>query len=237
MTQRRIWLADHRGRNAVVPLMPRRRAALPQYRDVAGRPARFCRCIKATAETTLDALLHRHGNADALARALLAGDPELDMELAGREAGPCDRVYVGSDGSPLYSARIMEAVFDRDGCEVGRRPPEVVPANLIPDTPPVWSGKLLPCRDAVRRFAFTRAYQVRHANALEHDFLHGVAAYLEQLDSMVLVGSGPRGTGPLLPERNALPMKGFLAGQTRGAAYRLVLYLAPFELRAPEAAA
>jgi hypothetical protein len=30
-------------------------------------------------------------------------------------------------------------------------------------------------------------------------------------------------------------MKGFLAGKTQGKAYRLVLYLAAFELRKPEA--
>ena len=121
--------------------------------------------------------------------------------------------------------------------ELQRRPPEVVPANLVPDVPPVWSGKLLPCCEAVHRFAFTRAFQVRHTNALEYDFLFGLAAYLEQRDSLVLVGSGPRGVGPLIPERNAAPMKGLLAGRTRGDAYRLVLYLASFELRAPEVAA
>jgi len=237
MTQRRIWLADHRGRNAVVVLVARRRAEPVRYRDGADTPVRSCRCIKATADTTLDALLRRHGDPAALAQALVAGDPELDLEVAGREAGACDRVYMGGDGSPLYSARIMEVVCDQGGNEVGRRPPEVMPANLVPDTPPVWSGKLLPCHDAVRRFAFTRAYQVRHTNALECDFLHGLAAHLEQRDSLVLVGSGPRGVGPLVPERNALPMKGFLAGHTRGEAYRLVLYLAAFELRTPEAGA
>ena len=48
---------------------------------------------------------------------------------------------------------------------------------------------------------------------------------------MEVAGSGQRGIGPLIPERNALPMKGFLAGKTQGKAYRLVLYLAAFELR------
>jgi len=237
MTQRRIWLADHRGRNAVVALMPRRRVAPLRYHDAAGTPVRFCRCIKATADTTIDALLRGHGDPEALAQALVAGDPELDLEVAGREAGPCDRVYVDGDGNPLYSARMMEVVCDRGGNELERQPPAMVPANLVPDTPPVWSGKLLPCRDAVRRFAFTRAYQVRHTNVLEYDFLHGLAAHLEQRDSLVLVGSGPRGVGVLIPERNTLPMKGFLEGRTRGEAYRLVLHLAAFELRTPEAGA
>jgi hypothetical protein len=111
----------------------------------------------------------------------------------------------------------------------------MVPANLVPDRAPVWSGKLLSCREAIGRFALTRAYQVRHGNALEYDFLFGLAAHLEQRESLLLVGSGPRGIGPLIPERNALPMKGFLAGKTQDKAYRLVLYLAAFELRKPEA--
>jgi hypothetical protein len=233
MSQRKIWLCDHRGRNAVVVLVPRRRAAPLGHRDAAGSSVRFCRCIKTTA--TFDSLLRRHGESEALARALVDGDPELDLEAAGRETGSCDRVYLGHDGKPFYSARMLEVIFDCDGREIQRRPPELVPANLVPDCAPVWSGKLLSCREAIGRFAFTRAYQVRHGNALEYDFLHGLAAHLEQRDSLVLVGSGPRGIGPLIPERNALPMKGLLAGKTQGKAYRLVLYLAAFELRKPEA--
>jgi hypothetical protein len=232
---RKIWLADHRGRNAIVVLVPRRHATPLGHRDSAGAPVRSCRCIKSTTETNFNSLLRRHGQPEALARALVDGDPELDLEVAGRETGSCDRVYVGQEGKPLYSARLLEVICDRDGKEIQRRPPELVPANLVPECAPVWSGKLLSCREAIGRFAFTRAYQVRHSNALEYDFLHGLAAHLEQRESLVLVGSGPRGIGPLIPERNALPMKGFLAGKTQGKAYRIVLYLAAFELRKPEA--
>jgi len=229
---RRIWLADYRGRNAVVVLVARRRPASLGHRDAGGSPVRFCRCIKST--STFDSLLRRHGELQALARALVDGDPELDLEAAGRQTGACDRIYLGHDGKPLYSARLLEVICDHNGNEIQRRTPELVPANLVPDCPPVWSGKLLSCREAIGRFAFTRAYQVRHGNALEYDFLHGLATHLEQRDSLVLVGSGPRGSGPLIPERNALPMKGFLAGKTQGEAYRLILYLAAFELRKPE---
>ena len=235
MNQRRIWLSDHRGRNAVVVLVPRRSitSGPVAHRDAAGVAVHFRRCIKTT--VTLDSLL-QHGDSETLAQKLVDGDPELDLEIAGRETGPCDRVYVGHDGRPLYSARMLEVICDRDGNEIQRRPLEMVAANLVPDQPPAWSGKLLSCREAVGRFAFTRVYQVRHGNALEYDFLHGLARYLEQRESIVLVGFGPRGVGPLIPERNALPMKGFLAGKTRGDSYRLVLYLAAFELRAAEAA-
>jgi hypothetical protein len=233
MSQRKIWLCDHRGRNAIVVLVPRRHATPLGYRDANGAQVRFCRCIKST--TIFDSLLHQHGNSEVLAQALVDGDPELDLEVAGRETGACDRVYVDQNSKPLYSARMLEVVCDRDGLEIQRRPMEVVSANLVPERAPVWSGKLLSRRKANGRVAFTRAYQVRHGNALEYDFLYGLAAHLEERDSLVLVGSGPRGIGPLIPERNAYPMKGFLGGQTRGKAYRLVLYMAAFELRKPEA--
>jgi hypothetical protein len=63
MTQRKIWLADHRGRNAVVVLVSRRHAAPLGHRDDAGSPVRSCRCIKSTTETNFNSLLRRHGQA------------------------------------------------------------------------------------------------------------------------------------------------------------------------------
>ena len=208
MTQRRIWLCDHRGRNAIVVLVSRRHAAPLGHRDAAGAPVRFSRHIKSTADTNFDSLSRQHGEPEALAQALVAGDPDLDIEAAGRETGACDRVYVGHDGKPLYSATMLEVICDRDGNEIQRRPPEMIPANLVPDSAPVWSGKLLSYREAISRFAFTRAYQVRHGNALEYDFLYGLAAHLEQGQSLVLVGSGPRGIGPLIPGAQRAPHEG-----------------------------
>ena len=234
MNQRRIWLADHRCRNAVVALVSRQRNGELRYADAHGSPVRFCRVVKSTEATAWERLRVQHGDPELIAQALLTGDPEVDVETVGREVGRCDRVFIDGQGTPLYSARPVEVLYDDDGRETTRRDPVEVPTNLVPDTPPVWSGKLLPRDEAVRHYAFTRAWQVRHTNALEYDFLRGFAAYLEQQNSLALVGSGPRGTGPLITERNATPMKGFLEGRTRGDRYLLVLHLAAFELRPPE---
>jgi len=234
MNQRKIWLADHRGRNAVVALVPRQRNGETQYADTNGSPVRFSRVMKCTEATGWERLRAQHGDPELIAHALLSGDPEVDVETVGREVGRCDRVFIDGQSNPLYSARPVEVLFDSNGDETARRDPVNVPANLVPDTPPVWSGKLLSRDEAVRRYAFTRAWQVRHTNALEYDFLHGLAEHLEQQESLALVGSGPRGTGPLITERNATPMKGFLEGRTRGDRYLLVLHLAAFDLRPPE---
>ncbi len=235
MPLRKIRLADHRGREATVLLVPRRKPPSANFTDPSGSPVHFARLIKSTVETDHDALLFRYGDPESLARALIDGDPEIDLEAAGREAGPCDRVHVGADGQPLYSARMVEVVVDREGKEITRHKPLETPANLVPDTPPRWSGKLIAKSEAARRYAFTRAYQVRHTNSLEYDFLFGLAWYLEERNTLALVGSGPKGTGPLILERNGTPMKGFLEGRTRGERYLLTLHLASYELKQPEA--
>ena len=234
MPLRKIRLADHRGREATVLLVPRSRPPNPSYTESSNAPVYFTRLLKATESTCYAALLSRYGDPESLARAFIDGDPEIDMQAAGREIGPCDRVHVSPDGKPLYSASMVEVVHDREGNEIARREPENIPANLVPDMPPRWSGKQIPRSEAARRYAFMRVYQVRHSNSLEFDFLFGLAKHLEERDALALVGSGPKGTGPLILEHNGTPMKGFLEGRTKDDTFLLVLHLASFDLKTPE---
>jgi hypothetical protein len=73
-----------------------------------------------------------------------------------------------------------------------------------------------------------------HSNALEFDFLYSIAAYLHERKTMAQVGSGRRGNGPLILERNGPKYRGFLDGRVQDDAMRLVLYLASFELAVSE---
>jgi hypothetical protein len=127
----------------------------------------------------------------------------------------------------------MEIRYSLDGTEIERRQKRIRPANTVTAVPPVWSETLIPADDAIRRYAFTRAYQVMHQNALEFDFLMGIAAYLHERESMALVGTGRNGKGPLVLERNGPRYRGFLHGRVMGDAMRLVLYLSQSELRNP----
>ena len=232
---RRIRLADHRGRDATVLLVPVSESSKQRHQDVEGRPVRSMRRVRGTRETCADALLGCYPDPDELARALISGDPEIDLEKTGRATGPCDRVHVNGDGQILYAPSFMEVRYGTDGIEQERRLLSVRPSNLVTPAPPTWSGVLLPRGEAVRRYALTRTYQVMHTNALEFDFLHGIAAYLDERNVMAQVGSGRRGNGPLILERNGPKYRGFLDGRIQGDAMRLVLYFAAFELAMPEA--
>jgi len=234
MVTRRIRLSDHRGRDATVMLVPISHRLERRYRYLEGSPVESVRRIKSTMDTHSDVLLKRYPDPDDLARILTAEDPEVDLELAGRTTGSCDSVHLDAGSTVIYSPGIMEIRYGPDGTEIERRPRRVRPANTVTAGPPVWSGMLVPVDDAVRRYAFTRAYQVMHRNALEFDFLFGIASYLHERESMVLVGTGRNGRGPLVLERNGPGYRGFLHGKIIGDAMRLLLYLSAYELTMPE---
>ena len=234
MVTRKIRIADHRGRDATVLLVPVSHRVEKRYQNMEGTPVESIRRIKNSADTHTDLLLKRYPDPDDLARALITEDPDVDIELAGRATGSCDRVYMSDEGKIIYTPGIMEIRCAPDGTEIERRPKRIRPANTITPTPPVWSGRLIPVDDAVKHYVFTRAYQVMHQNALEFDFLFGIASYLHERESMVQVGSGRNGRGSLILERNGTGYRGFLQGKIMGDAMRLVLYLSTYELTIPE---
>ena len=231
---RRVRLADHRGRDATVLLVPIGESVKRRHQDMDGRPVQSVRRVRATGQTCADALFARYPDPDELSRSLIDGDPELDVEMTGRVTGPCDRVHIDGEGQVLYAPSVVEVRCGPDGMECERRPLSMRPSNLVTPAPPVWSGVLSPRAEIIKQYALTRAYQVMHTNALEFDFLFCVAAQLDERKAMAQVGSGRRGNGPLILERNGPKYRGFLDGRVQGDAMRLVLYLAAFELAAPE---
>ncbi|MHB9038958.1 MAG: hypothetical protein ACYC64_20150 [Armatimonadota bacterium] len=231
---RRIRLADHRGRDATVLLAPVGENVKRRYQDTDGRAVRSVRRVRATGNSAADRLLEQYSDPDELAKLLIDSDPELDLEITGRATGPCDGVHIDGDGQVLYAPSVIEVRYGSDGIEQERRPLTVRPSNLMTPAPPVWSGILQPRSDVIRKYVFTRAYQVMHTNALEFDFLYSIAAYLNERQAVVQIGSGRRGHGPLILERNGPKYRGFLDGCIQGDAMRLVLYLAAFELAVPE---
>ena len=235
MSFRKIRLTDHRDRDAVVALEACRVADDIRYRSATGAVVRHVRLVKSSAAINHESLLDRFGDQQALAKALVAGDPEMDIEAAGKETGSCKRVFVDGNGAPMYTARIVEVVYGPDGVERERREPKSCSSNLLDPRP--WSGKFLSRELAARRFAFTRKYLVRHVDALTFDFLFSLALDLESKASLLVIASGARGTGPLILERNGAPMLGLLEGRTDGDGYLLILHLASFEFRRPLEAA
>jgi hypothetical protein len=228
-------LANAKGRDASVGLLTVPTPAVPRL-GLPGVTLRFRRYVAAAEAGTHSALAARFG-AD-YGQQLIDGDPEIDLERVGAYVEQTQRVHLDGDGQLLYvEPQVVEIVTHPDGSEKERREPVDAVANVNADSPIRWTGRKVPIATAVRRFAFRRRVQLQHVDGLTYDFLFEMARDLEASASVMLLGSGDKGTGPLLFQTNGRPYRGFLHGRTDGPRYQLVLLLSDMELKAPPTAA
>lgn len=233
---RLIHLTDDRKRDAEIefssPKSPPGYGWLtPDRKEVSS-----ARLIKSPEGRNWDAVLQAHGgDIEKAAQALIAGDPEIDTETVGRLVGDADRVWVRHDGSVLYSAHVLEVVTDAAGQERSRKDFEDVEATVGEEAVLPWSGRMFDVDTVVRRFVLNRKVQLRHINGLTFDFLFEIAKTLSAAGKMLYVGTGGKGAGPLIFQRNGTPYRGFLEGRVDGDGFLLVLHLSNMELKRPDA--
>jgi hypothetical protein len=230
-----INIANSRGRDAVVSTQSVRRALRVRWLDEQGRPASTARVLRATLTRDLPALERAAGGLDKVAQALIAGDPEVDLESFGRFLHDTSRVYLDPDGRMVHKVIHYEIVRNPDGTERERRPRKLPQPNLATEIPLKWTGRLMKKAEVYNRFVFSSKIQIVHVNGLTFDFLYGMARELEEKDSLMLVGGGPKGNQPLVLQRGGAPYRGFLEGRTQGDKYCLLLHLSNMELKAPGA--
>jgi len=233
-----ISLSNNKARDAEVVAESVRMRALVRWLDPGDRQATTARILKGTLGHGYDALLKKAGSPEAVAQELIDGDPEIDLESAGTFMRDTKRVYINSDGQVVYSVTEIEIVRNPDGSEKLRREAKVNLPNVnVEKQPLLWSGKFLSKQEVAAKFVIGSKLQVMHVNGLTYDFLLGIARELEQKNSLMLVGAGPKANQPLILRRGSLPYRGFLEGRTRGDEYCLLLHLSNLELKAPPAAA
>lgn len=231
MTVQRIHIANSAGRDATL-LAVSTSPKSAQRSSKHGTPVIFRRYV-AAGESLSDAdLQSRFG--PTYDQQLIQDDPEIDFEMVGRFISGTQSVLIGSSGDPLYCApEIVEIVIAPDGTETDRRSPTDTPANINDAVPVVWAGRLMSKLDMVRRFAVRRTVQLRHVDGVTFDFNHAMAKELSGKDSVILVGAGDNGKGPLLFQLNGTPYRGFLEGRVDGERYQLLLHLSNMELKRP----
>ncbi len=75
--------------------------------------------------------------------------------------------------------------------------------------------------------------QLRHSDGLTYEFLFSMAKELGESQKVMLLGTGEKGTGPLIFQANGRPYRGFLEGRVKGTSYQLTLLLSDMELKRP----
>jgi hypothetical protein len=226
-----IHLTNAKGRDATVGLVTLKAAPAPKL-GLPGKALVFRRYLAATESGHHTALQARFGS--DYSKELISGDPEVDVERVGMAIEETQTVYLDGEGKVMFSEpKFIEVVINADGTEKERRDPVETQANVNGEMPVRWTGKKIPVADAVRRFAFRRSLQLRHSDGLTYDYLFEMAKELEASKCMMLVGSGEKGSGPLVFQVNGRAYRGFLSGKTKDKGYQLTLHLSDMELKQP----
>lgn len=228
-----IHLANAKGRNAFVNLATLKAPAAPKL-SLPGDTVTFRRYVTCTESGTHAAMTARWG--DNYATHLVEGDPEVDFEQVGQFIEQLQTIYLDPDGKVLMvEPDMVEVLTNPDGSERERRAPQEMDSNTDASLPVRWTGKKIDLSEAVRKFSFKRRMQLRHSDGLTYEFLFGMAKELDESRSVMLLGTGEKGTGPLVFQANGRPYRGFLEGQVNGTSYRLTLLLSDMELKRPTA--
>lgn len=231
-----INLSNSKNRDAFVDTSSVSNQLRVRWLDDQGRPTGNVRVIRATIDRDFDALLAAHkGDLGAVGAALIADDPEVDLEHVGGYLRDTSRVYVNPDQKIVHAVAEWDIITNSDGSIKDRRPHKALQPNVATDTPLRWSGKLMKKSEVWNKFVFAAKLQVVHRNGLTFDFLYEMAKELELKESLLLVGAGPKSNQPLCFRRGGTPYRGFLEGRVKGDSYCLILHLSNMELRAPAA--
>lgn len=226
-----IRMANAKGRDAVIGFKSIKGTEAPKM-GLPGVALEFRRYLIASDQGTDAALKTRLG--EDYAKALIEGDPEIDLEMIGQTVEQTMTVYLDAGGAVLTSEpQVIDLVLNPDGSEKERRVPVDVASNINGEVPVRWSGRKIPIKDAVRRFSFRRSVQLQHVDGLTYDFLFAMASELEKDKVVMLLGTGEKGAGPLIFQANGRAYRGFLSGQVQGEKYRLLLHLSDMELKKP----
>lgn len=227
---RKINISNEAKRDAEVAFGSNFRRQKAQHKTTDGNSVTNLRLLRATMDTSDAALSAKYG--EELAEALIASDPEIDMELMGLKLETLKKVYISSNQKVAFGVTLKEHVFLADGTEKEVRPETTTMANIaIEGMPLKWTGKLIPKDKAMRMFMFKKSYQVQHVNGLTFDFLYDMAKKLHDAKAMMLVGGGPKGVEPIVMANGGTPYRAFLEGRVEGDRYALILRLTNLELK------
>lgn len=229
---RAINISNDKARNAQVGFEIKKEKSGIVMERADGMAHENARFLKSTVDTEPEDLLREYGDTQALAQAILDGDPEIDMERVGMRLRGVRKIFLTESDKIVYRITREEVVYSPDGEEKAAKPYQDTESNVNIDIPLKWTGKLIPKEKAVRMFVFAKKYQVKHINGLTYDFLYDMAKQLSDKKALMLLGGGPKGVGPVVLSNGGTPYRAFLEGRVDGDKYCLILHLTNLELKA-----
>ena len=221
-------LINSKGRDAHIEYFPTAPKKQTLYITNAGQSVSSKRMVKST--VTAELLIQKAGSPSVVSQLLTEGDPEVDMETIGKYAAQTTRVYVNQNDQFIFNIHQKEMVYDFMGKLVDERKPKYM-ESTVGEESPLRTTRWMPRQEIYNKFVFVRKYQIKHVNSLTYDFLYEMVKELHDKQSFLLLGTGPKGAGPLVFENGGKPYRAFLEGRVDGERYLLLLHLSNLELK------
>ena len=165
------------------------------------------------------------------AEALIAADPEIDMELSGKFLEDVSQIYINTDQKPVYRINKVEKIYTPLAELKEEREPKYTQSNISGDNLVNWTGKKMPISKVYNKLVFNKKYQIKHINGLTYDFLFDMAKDLSDSKSLMMLGAGKSGKEPLVLNDGGKPYRAFLEGRIQEEKYCLILHLTDQELK------
>lgn len=196
-----------------------------------GVEADTIKVIKESLSISLDSLKHNYDDLVKMGQDIIDNDPEIDMEIIGKRLNKAHKLYLRQNGEVAYRVNMLQVIYDPNGNEKERRELTKALSNITGDSYVQWSGRKFPKNEVIRKFVFSKKYQLRHFDGASFDYLFAVAKELHELNALMYVGSGAKGTEPLIITQGGEPYHGFLEGKVQDDKYYLVLHLSNMEIK------
>jgi hypothetical protein len=227
---RYINIADSKNRDAEIIFSNKTKRPFVKQITPQGAEVHTLRVLKGTANNAYEGLLKTYKDPEVIAQSILAGDPEINLQMTGRFIKGATRVYIDQDLKPVSRIKKKEIVYAPDGTVKEERVPKELMANIASELP-LKAGKIFLKKDMYNKLVFAKKYQLHHINGLTFDFLFEMAKELHDKESIMMIGGGAKGNEPLVFQDGGKAYRAFLEGRVKDNSYLLILHLSNLELK------
>jgi len=169
---------------------------------------------------------------DALVKQLINGDPDIDVEIAGKFIGRKKRIFVDREFRPVYNYETIDALNKSDGTTL-ERAHVTRSANIFVETPLVLTERFKDPKSLALQFIFSKHYYIRHYNGVTFEFLYNLAEQLQELGKFQQLQAYDSETGRSTPiiisTGGSIYARAYLEGRVRNNEYCLILHLSDRE--------
>jgi len=173
-------------------------------------------------------------NNEDLTEQLLKGNPEVDLETAGKILKRTNRLVVNNQLKPVYNYKEID-VWKTPSGEIKTRLHKKSIRNIIGEFPVIASDEYISQKDFIQKYIVKQSYFMGHTDGVSYKFLFEFAKKLFEMQKMVRIYAIDVETKKKMPlviknGGNLFPAA-FIEGKIRGEEYCLTLLLVDMELK------